>query len=187
MPRRFLPAAARGRLIPATVAGRLYEAHHGWLLRWLQRKLACPHDAADLSHDTFLRLLADHRSAELREPRAYLLVIANRLLINRHRRRKVEQEALRQVAVLLQRRERRGPAETVVARDLLAQVLLMLSEELPEKPRRAFLMARVDGMSYRAIARRLEVSESSVKQYLAKALAHCHARLYDSLSDEGLA
>ncbi|MDZ7751323.1 MAG: sigma-70 family RNA polymerase sigma factor [Gammaproteobacteria bacterium] len=164
---------------------RLYLDHHGWLLGWLGRKLGCPHDAADLSHDTFLRLLRGRDLPGLREPRAYLLVIANRLLINRHRRRKVEEEALRQVAVLLEREERRGPAETVVAQDLLAQVLLLLTEELPEKPRRAFLMARVDGKSYREIAARLDVSESSVKQYLAKVLAHCHARLYDSSSGEG--
>ena len=164
---------------------RLYLDHHGWLLGWLRRKLGCPHDAADLSHDTFMRLLRGGHGPGLREPRAYLLVIANRLLINRHRRRKVEEEALRQVAVLLERHERRGPAETVVARDLLAQVLLLLTEELPEKPRQAFLMARVEGLSYRVIAARLEVSESSVKQYLARVLAHCHGRLYDSLAEDG--
>jgi RNA polymerase sigma-70 factor (ECF subfamily) len=46
-------------------------------------------------------------------------------------------------------------------------------------------MARVDGCSYAEIARHLQVSESSVKQYLAKSLAHCHARLFDALP-EGL-
>ena len=161
---------------------RLYARHHGWLVGWLRRKLGCPHDAADLSHDTFLRLLNGDDPERLREPRAYLLVIANRLLINRQRRHRVETEALQQVAVLLERQEQRGPAQTVAARDLLAQVLFLITEELPERPRRAFLMARVDGMSYRAIAERLGVSESSVKQYLAKVLAHCHARLEDSLT-----
>jgi DNA-directed RNA polymerase specialized sigma24 family protein len=58
------------------------------------------------------------------------------------------------VAVLLEDRENRGPAETATARDLLAHVLILLTEELPEKPRRAFLMARVDGLSYRAIAQK---------------------------------
>jgi len=163
----------------------LYRDHHLWLLHWLRRKLGCPDAAADLSHDTFLRVLRSGAPANLHEPRAYLLVIANRLLINQHRRRRVEEEALRQVTVLLAQQEQCGPAETVIARDLLAQVVLLLTEELPEKPRRAFLMARVDGMSYRAIARRLQVSESSVKQYLARAMAHCHARLYDSVFENG--
>ena len=65
--------------------------------------------------------------------------------------------------------------------ELLRQVLLMLSEELEEKPRRAFLLARLEGLSYADIAAELQVSESSVKQYLAKALAHCHGRLYGHL------
>ena len=176
-----IPAITMPSAADAQTLDSLYRNYHPWLLAWLRRKLNCPSDAADLSHDTFLRLLLGADPADLSEPRAYLLVIANRLLINRYRRRKVEEEALRQVALLLERQDRRGPAETIVARDLLAHVLLLLTEELPEKPRRAFLMARVDGLSYRTIARRLEVSESSVKQYLAKTLAHCHGRLYDSL------
>jgi len=158
---------------------QIYTDHHGWLFNWLRGKLGCPDNAADLSHDTFLRLLMGAEPDSLREPRAFLLVIANRLLINRQRRARVEQDALRQIAVLLAAEDRRGPAETALARDLLAQVVLLLTEELPAKPRRAFLMARLEGLSYREIAERLGVSESSVKQYLARALAHCHARLYD--------
>ena len=161
--------------------GALYHNHHGWLHRWLQRKLNCSHTAADLSHDTFLRLFGGDDPASLREPRAYLLVIANRLLINFHRRRKVEEETLRQVMTLVSDYDRRGPEQITAARDLLAAVLLLLAEELPEKARRAFVMAKVDGLSYRVIAQRLGVSESSVKQYLSKALVHCHARLYDGL------
>ena len=164
--------------------GELYAAHHGWLTHWLQGRLRCPQDAADLSQDTFLRLILGEQSLEaLRDPRAYLMVIASRLMINRHHRRQVEEEALRQVALLVETRDERGPAEIAAARDLLVTVLKLLVDELPEKPRRAFLMARLEGLTYRQIARRLSVSESSVKQYLAKAFAHCHARLYDSLTE----
>jgi RNA polymerase sigma factor (sigma-70 family) len=164
--------------------GELYAAHHGWLTHWLHGRLRCPQDAADLSQDTFLRLILGEQSLEaLRDPRADLMVIASRLMINRHHRRQVEEEALRQVAILVETRDQRGPAEIAAARDLLVTVLKLLVDELPEKPRRAFLMARLEGLTYRQIARRLSVSESSVKQYLARAFAHCHARLYDSLAD----
>lgn len=153
--------------------GELYAAHHGWLTHWLHGRLRCPQDAADLSQDTFLRLILGEQSLEaLRDPRAYLMVIASRLMINRHHRRQVEEEALRQVAILVETRDQRGPAEIAAARDLLVTVLKLLVDELPEKPRRAFLMARLEGLTYRQIARRLSVSESSVKQYLAKAFAH---------------
>lgn len=35
----------------------LYQDHHGWLHGWLRKKLGCSHQAADLAHDTFMRLL----------------------------------------------------------------------------------------------------------------------------------
>lgn len=159
----------------------LYSNHHGWLFGWLRRKTQCPHDAADLAHDTFLRVITGQDVAQLREPRAYLLVIASRLLINRNRRRQVEAEALRQIAVLLELEDVQDPQRIAETQDLLSQILLLLTRELPQNVQRAFLLARVQGLSYAAIAQRLKVSESSVKQYLARALAHCHMRLYDSL------
>lgn len=163
----------------------LYKQHQPWLVRWLSGKLGCPHDAGDVSQDTFLKVL--NVDAEvLREPRAYLLVIANRLLINRYRRAKVEKDVLQKVATLITTLENdcnhKGPADIVAARDLLSRVLLMLTDELPEKPRKAFLLAKVEGLSYQEIAARLEVSESSVKQYIARVLIHCHKRFYDDFS-----
>ncbi len=162
--------------------GYLYQQHQPWLLNWLRSKLGCPFDANDISQDTFLRLLSADVGT-LREPRAYLLVIANRLLINRYRRNKVEADVLQQVAHLMETCNEKGPAEIAAARDLLHRVLMMLSEELPEKSRKAFLMARIDGLSYEQIAKRLDVSSSSVKQYIARALVHCHKRLYAEFAE----
>lgn len=163
----------------------LYKQHQPWLVRWLSGKTGCPHDAGDISQDTFLKVL--NVDAEvLREPRAYLLVIANRLLINRYRRASVEKDVLQKVATLITTLENdcnhKGPADIVAARDLLSRVLLMLTDELPEKPRKAFLLAKLEGLSYREIATRLNVSESSVKQYIARVLVHCHKRFYDDLA-----
>ncbi|WP_416390945.1 sigma factor [Alloalcanivorax xenomutans] len=35
----------------------LYSDHHGWLLGWLRKKLGCSQHAADMAHDTFVRVL----------------------------------------------------------------------------------------------------------------------------------
>nr|WP_301271447.1 sigma-70 family RNA polymerase sigma factor [Pseudomonas mandelii] len=169
----------------ASSLSELYRGHHGWLFGWLRKKLGCPDNAADLAHDTFVKLLGLDALPTLQEPRAYLLVAANRLLINQYHRRRVEEETLRSMVVLLDQQAQQGPEQIIAVRQLLGKVLLLLLEELEEKPRQAFLMARVDGCSYAEIARHLQVSESSVKQYLAKSLAHCHARLFDALP-EGL-
>lgn len=39
----------------------LYRDHHGWLAGWLRRRLGSAHDAADLSHDTYERLMVSGR------------------------------------------------------------------------------------------------------------------------------
>ena len=39
--------------------------------------------------------------------------------------------------------------------------------------RRAFLWSQLDGLGYREIAERLQVSERTVKRYMAQAYEHC--------------
>ncbi|MCY1264051.1 putative RNA polymerase sigma factor FecI [compost metagenome] len=168
---------------PASPLAALYRSHHGWLFGWLRKKLGCPDNAADAAHDTFARLLGKDDLAQLQEPRAYLLVAANRLLINHYHRRRVEEETLRSMALLMEQQDERSPERIAAQHQLLGKVLLLLLEELEPKPRTAFLMARLEGCSYAEIARHLQVSESSVKQYLAKTLAHLHGRLYDALAE----
>jgi RNA polymerase sigma-19 factor, ECF subfamily len=43
----------------------LYSHHHGWLYGWLRRKLGDAHQAADLAHDTFVRLLSRREALAL--------------------------------------------------------------------------------------------------------------------------
>lgn len=114
----------------------------------------------------------------LREPRAYLLVTANRLMINLNRRHKVEEETLSSMLALIADQSCQDVAHITATRQLLERTLLMLIEELDERSRQAFMMARVDGMTYAEIAKAMNVSESRVKQYLVKVLAYCHQRLY---------
>ena len=75
---------------PFTVEA-LYAAHHGWLKGWLRHKLGNAFDAADLAHDTFVRVLGKRESQDIREPRAYLVTIAGGLLASHWRRHALEQ------------------------------------------------------------------------------------------------
>ncbi len=157
----------------------IYIEHHAWLHGWLRKKLSCTELAADLMQDTFVRLMSSGTSHQLKQPRAYLLVVANRLLINTYRRKKIEEEVLQQFQVLMLEVEQRGPAEIFATRELLAHVILMLTEELDEKIRDAFFLSRLEGKTYKEVSVLLGVSQSSVKQYIAKAMLHFHSRIYD--------
>lgn len=156
----------------------LYVQHHGWLQAWLGRRLGNAFDAADLAQDTFVRVLAapegtpeKQRGWQLDEPRAYLTLIAKRLLANLHRRRSLEQAYLEALAQLPETFAP-SPEQRALLLETLQQIDAML-DGLAAPVRRAFLLAQLDGLGYAEIADRLAVSERTVKRYMAQAMARC--------------
>ncbi|MGJ7551014.1 sigma-70 family RNA polymerase sigma factor [Pseudomonas alloputida] len=150
----------------------LYREHRGWLEAWLRRRLGNAWDAADLSQDTFLRVLASAQPLEnIREPRAYLLTVGKRLLSNLHQRRSLEKAYL---DALAQQPEQSLPSPE--QRWILLETLQALDElldGLKAPVRRAFLWSQLEGLGYAEIALRLNISERTVKRYMAVAYEHC--------------
>ncbi|TSH98827.1 sigma-70 family RNA polymerase sigma factor [Verticiella sediminum] len=152
----------------------LYGNHAGWLRDWLRRRLGCPHEAADLAHDTFVRLLRtpghDAIIGGLREPRSYLATLAQRAAIDHLRRKRLEQAWLETLAQL--------PEAVMPSAEECAAILQTLHRldamlaGLGDKVRQAFLLSQFEGMPYAQIAQRLGVTVSSVKKYMARATEH---------------
>ena len=150
----------------------LYQDHHSWLTGWLRRKLGCPQSAADLAQDTFLYVLGKpEQVTHLREPRAWLSSIAKGLLIDRFRRHKVEQAYLQALAHLPEQ-QMPAPEERLILLETLTRIDALL-DGLKPNVRTAFLLSRLEGLGYQAIAERLGVSVSSVEKYMATAIRHC--------------
>jgi len=150
----------------------LYSNHHGWLHGWLRKKLGCAFQAEDLAHDTFLRLIVRPRQLDAAyDPRAYLTKIAQGLVIDLWRRQEIERAWLVTLAA--------HPASLVPSAEHQAIIIETLMEvdrvltQLPDKPRRALLLAHLHDMTYAEIASELEVSERMVKKYMAQAMLHC--------------
>ena len=78
----------------------LYLDHHSWLLAWLRRRLSNACDAADLTQDTFVRILGAREVAAIETPRAYLTTVAKGVLVNWYRRQALEQAYLEALALL---------------------------------------------------------------------------------------
>src|SRR5258707_9212703 len=78
----------------------LYSTHHGWLHAWLRKKLGCAHRAADLAHDTFVRLLARDEPLGLEEPRAFLTTVATRVIANYCRREQIQRAYVEPLALV---------------------------------------------------------------------------------------
>ena len=150
----------------------LYSDHHGWLVNWLRRRLRDTDNAADLAQDTFLYVLGKpEQVAYLREPRAWLSSIAKGLLIDRFRRQKVEQAYLLAIAHLPEQ-DMPAPEQRLILLETLTRIDALL-DGLKPNVRTAFLLSRLEGLGYQAIAERLGVSVSSVEKYMATAIRHC--------------
>lgn len=162
--------------------GSLYAAHADWLRGWLRRRTRCSHKAADLTQDTFCRLLERPQAPALQTARSYLATIAQRLVIDDARRAKVEAAFLEANAALMQGVTQAGPDRIAQAVDELVAVARAL-ETLPERIRRAYLLSRLDGLSHAEISAEIGVSKSMVKQYIARGYAHCYATAYGASAD----
>ena len=164
-----MPAA---EFVPPHEVQTLYSNHHGWLQGWLRRKLGCPHNAADVAQDTFVRVLGKKEPVAAAEPRAYLATIANGLVVDFHRRRALERAYLETLAALP---EPQSPSleERAIVLEALSAIDAMLDGMTPAI-RQAFILSQLEGLTYAQIAQRLQVTVRTVNNYMLKALEHCY-------------
>ncbi|HNR11607.1 MAG TPA: sigma-70 family RNA polymerase sigma factor [Nitrosomonas europaea] len=150
----------------------LYNDHHHWLLNWLRKKLGCPHHAADLAHDTFVKIMLKPVHGGLHTPRAYLTTIAHGLVVDHIRRKELEYAYL-EIITSLPEPKIPSPETRLILLETLIRIDILLTGLNP-KARSAFLMSRLDGLSHAEIAVCLGTSVSSVEKYIATALHHCY-------------
>lgn len=150
----------------------LYQGHSSWLRQLITNQLACRETAADLTHDTFLRLITRNEDVRnIKEPRAYLKCIARGLVANHWRRKDIEQAYLDTLSASPENYAP-SPEQQQIVIETLWRIDHLLNG-LPEKVRQAFLMSRLDGVRYVDIAETLQVSERMIKKYMAQAMLHC--------------
>ncbi|MGE8409743.1 MAG: sigma-70 family RNA polymerase sigma factor [Pseudomonas sp.] len=150
---------------------RLYSEHNSWLKGWLRVRLGNAADAADLAQDTFIRVMTARNAEPIREPRGYLSAIAGSLLIDKSRRRTIEQAYLQALAL--------RPEPVEVSPEVRLSIIQMLMsidamlDELGSRTREIFLAVQLEGLTYAAAAERFGVSVTTVKNHLIRAMTRC--------------
>ncbi|MEN5064955.1 sigma-70 family RNA polymerase sigma factor [Achromobacter aegrifaciens] len=149
----------------------LYADHHKWLYSWLRKRLGNAWDAADIAHDTFVRVYSNNRLLESAEPRAFLTHVAKGLVVDFWRHRSVEQAYAESVSAL--------PADTAPSPEKRALILEALHAidrmlgAMPERVRRVFLLAQLDDFTYAEIAADTGLSVRTVNRYMQQAYLVC--------------
>lgn len=149
----------------------IYEQHHSWLFGWLKGRLHDACDAADVAHDTFVRILGSRNAAQIREPKDYLATIARGLVIDRYRRRAIESAYLE---TLIARPEATAISEEDKA--LIIETLVAVDKALTSlglRTQRIFMLSQIEGLTYQQIAQQLKVSLTTVKKHMIRALTEC--------------
>lgn len=146
----------------------LYRDQAATLRRRLRARLRSNEEASDLVHDAFARLLRACTRERLREPEAFLHRIVRNLLIDRSRRL-----AARPPHVAIE--GERGLAVPAVQSDAIevAQMRDRYREvvaSLPARMREVFVLHRVEELSYKEIAARLDISVRTVEWHIAEAI-----------------
>lgn len=150
------------------------------LLRFLTRRVQCPDTAADLTHETYLRLHKNVQAAPVSNTRALAYRIAANLATDHQRKQNVRvRHHLQMVAGNSENiadHAAIGPERSLIAREDL-KILQAALNELPTDCRTAFLLHGVHGLKYSEIAERLGISVSMVNRHLSRAMKHCLKRI----------
>ena len=122
--------------------------------------------AHDLTQEAFTRLWKNCQSVILSTAKGYVFTIAKNLLRNRHQHQKV---VLQYQQTLRSEGQAHDPHFLLEEKEL-AERLQQAIADLPEKQRVAFLMSRIDKMTYKEIAATLEISKQAVEKRIYNAL-----------------
>lgn len=147
-----------------------FKAHARELRLFLYRQLKSPETAADLAQETYLRMLRQPPRKPVDNLRAFIFRIGRNLAIDHIRSRDTREQHDEGLAYLYEvTGESPELIDTVAAQQEL-DTLREALERLPSLCQRIFVMARLQGMAHKDIARELQISVSTVEKQLASAL-----------------
>lgn len=123
--------------------------------------------AEDLSQEAWLRLWRACAQVSPAKAKSFLFTTANRLFLDEAKHEKVVLKFARQQQLTHQTLE--NPEFQLEEAEFYEQLQQAISK-LPAKNRTVFLMNRIDKLSYREIAERLNISQKAVEKRMSKAL-----------------
>ncbi len=154
---------------------RLFQQHYLWLRGRLAFRTGCSHSAEDIAAETFLRLWMLPDPGAIREPRALLTTIAQRLMYETWRRRDLEKAYLQALALVPEELQP-SPHEQLMLVESLVAIDRQL-DGLSSQARTVFVLSQLEGLTYVQIQQRLGLSLGRIHQLMAQALRCCYRGL----------
>lgn len=149
---------------------KAYLSCRDGLVRSIMKMCARQDDVDDILQETFLRVLNANEKSRIKSPQDYLFVVSRNLVI--------EKLSLRSREIVMEINDAMVGIDDISAdRELHHKqklgVLNEVLQSLPEKKRRAILLRKFYGLSHNEIAKKMNVSVSSVEKYIAGGIKQC--------------
>jgi RNA polymerase sigma factor (sigma-70 family) len=140
--------------------------HEAALVRFLRRKWVNATEVQDIRHDIYVRILEAAERERPTSPKSFLFATAKNLLVDRARRNRIVAidllEDFDALGVLI---DEVSPERKASGHEQLRR-LAGLFDRLSERQRQVVWMRRIEELSQKEIARRLEIAEATVEKHL---------------------
>lgn len=155
----------------------LYQRHFGELRAFILRRVGCRELAAELTNETFIRILSYQAPDPIQNQRAFLYRIAGNLAIDHHRANREQTECIDDLNEGDYFASDIGdPARVVCARQTLERLRLAI-DALPPQCRRAFVLFKFESLSHAEIAAEFGVTINAVEKLLIRALVQLRKQM----------
>lgn len=142
--------------------------HEAALVRYLNRFWPNRDEVHDLRQEIYMRVYEAARKGPLHSPKSFLFSTARHLMADRIRRsRVVSMEAIGDLESLNVMVEEASPEQRLQARQEL-MLLARAFSALPPKCREVVWLRRVDELSQKEVANRLNITEKTVESHIMK-------------------
>ncbi|MCB2114506.1 MAG: sigma-70 family RNA polymerase sigma factor [Parvularculaceae bacterium] len=145
--------------------------------RFLGRRFADAQDVEDYTQETFVRGFAAERRGDIRAPKAFLFEIAKNVALGEIRKTRRSPAEIPDDPSKVVDVADIGCVEAIDWLDCRRKLSLatFAVANLPPQCRKAFLLRRIDGLQYKQIANRMNISVSAVEKHIATAMIKCAA------------
>ena len=148
----------------------LFRKYHVRLCGFANKYSNDPEEAREVVQEVFIKIWEGREDIDPEESlRAYIFKITRNICINKLRRKQVESKYIEIYKLVYTETREFSPYDSLLADELNENITNAL-KKIPSKCRRIFDLSRVEGLKYREIADRLQISQKTVEAQMSKAL-----------------
>jgi RNA polymerase sigma-70 factor (ECF subfamily) len=144
--------------------------HEPALRAWLRTKPVADLDPDDIVQESYAKLAALESVDSIRNPKGYFFQTAYSVIITHIRRsRVIPMHAMAEIELLSIPADEPSPERQIQDREQLSGLMAAIAS-LPTSCRDVFILRRVNGLSQRAVAEKLKLSENTVEHHMTRSI-----------------